>query len=525
MNLNQDIENAAQEHSSRTALVWNDAAGDEQALNYGQFFEKVLRSAAGFRARGIGKGDTVAIIHRNDPAFIIAYFGLTRIGAIAVPINFMISKPEELEFLLAHSNVKGVVTQRPFLPGVLAVKKQLSTLKHVWVTDAKGAGDIDSFHEFIEKYPAECPAAETSQDDTLMVLYTSGTTGQPKGVELTHKNLSTNCEATSKAMGFTHEDTWLALLPMFHTFCWTACVLIPLRIGAKVVIATNVAPPEPWLGQIKKHGITVFASVPQIYALLCNEAAGYLQAVQKGGFLKSVRLCISGAAPLSQAIHDAVQKGFGLEITEGFGLTETSPVATLNPRGGARVGSVGRTIPGVDVKVIAEDGSDCEIGDEGEIMIKGPNVMKGYLKNVEATTAAIDSAGWFRSGDIGTLDDEGYLYICDRKKDMIIVKGLKVFPAQLEKKFFSHPAVADVAVIGLPDETGDESIKAYVVIKSGAQAGPEEFLTFCRANFDAYKRPKFIELVSELPKNATGKTLKRVLRDNEMAKRRQPAAA
>jgi long-chain acyl-CoA synthetase len=296
------------------------------------------------------------------------------------------------------------------------------------------------------------------------------------------------------------------------------CVLAPLRLGGKIVIAPSVAPPEPWLGQMKRQGVTIMPAVPQVYALVTNAAAGYRDLILREGYFSSLRICISGAAPLSPQTHKDVSDAFGLEIMEGYGLTECSPVAAITVPGNVKVGAVGPAIEGVSIKIVDENGKTLPPGEEGEVLISGPNVMKGYLDNEAATKEAV-SGGWLRSGDIGTLDEEGYLFIRDRKKDMVIVKGLKVFPAMIEKILLSHPDVKEAAVIGIPDETGDERIKAFLVLKDGAKPDLPGMIKFCREKFDAYKRPRDFEYLAAIPKNALQKPLKRILRQKELEKK------
>ena len=526
MNLSADFDRVAAKHPERVALVYRSAlSGGERSLSYEGLKDLTLRSAAAFESAGIGKGDRVAIIHRNDPAFIVSYFALARLGAVAVPINFMVQKPEELRFMLSHSGAKGVVTQKDFLKGILAAKQGLAALRDVWVSDDPSAsGEPRPFWSWVESFPPFAGSVCVSGEDAAAILYTSGTTGTPKGVMLTHANLASNSDATCRTVPLSCEDAWVAILPMFHSFCWTVCVMIPLRLGAKIVICASPAPPEPWLALFKRHGVTIFTAVPQLYALLANKAAGYQDYVLKEGFLKTVRFCFSGAAPLSPATHQAFKDAFGLEITEGYGLTETSPIAALNPPGRIKVGSVGRALPGVSVRIVDDAGSELPVGGEGEIEIKGPNVMKGYFSAEDATREAIGPGGWFKSGDVGVMDEEGYIFIRDRKKDMIIVGGLKVFPAQVESVLLTHPAVEEAAVVGIPDGPGTERIKAFLVLRRGAAADLAQLHQFCRQNFDPYKRPKDIEIVSELPKNSVQKTLKRVLRQKEMEKKGAAAA-
>ncbi|HVE14354.1 MAG TPA: AMP-binding protein [Elusimicrobiota bacterium] len=522
MNLSLDLDRAAERHAGRVALAYPGPDGRDAELTYARLAEKIRRAAAAFAAAGIGPGDCVAILHRNDPAFVVAYFGLIRIGAVAVPVNFMIQNAAELGYILGHCGARGAVTQKEFLPGLFKAKASLPALARVWSTD--GGEGTEPFWPFVEAAAPSAEAPRGGPDETAMILYTSGTTGNPKGVMLTHANLVSNCAGTAEALLMSAEDAVLAVLPMFHTFAWTVCVLTPLRLGATVIAVPAVAPPDPWLAQVGRRGATVVAMVPQLYVLLASAAAGYRGLILAEGCFHGVRLCISGGAPLSPQVHADFMDAFGLEIVEGYGLTETSPVAAITPPGASKVGSVGPAIPGVSLRVLDENGRELGRDEEGEIFVKGPNVMKGYLKDEAATREILSPDGWLRTGDIGLIDAEGYLHIRDRVKDMIIVKGLKVFSAQVEKTLLACPLIQEAAVIGVPDETQDEWIKAFVVLKKGAAFDQAALLRFCRENFDPYKRPREVEIVDSLPKNALQKTLKRVLRQRELDKRR-PAAA
>ena len=520
MNLNQMLDQTASRVPEKAALVWVEGkGGEERSLSFETLRERVLRAASAFRSRGVGKGDCVAIILRNGPDFIVAYFGLLRIGAIAVPINYMVQKPEELAYMLHHVEARAVVAQREFLKGILKAKDEVPSLKLVLSSDgSRDPEGVEHFGEFVDTAAPIAAAVETSPDDTVTMLFTSGTTGNPKAVMLTHANLVSNIDASIDAFGLRETDVSLTLLPMFHTFAWTCCTLIPLRLGAKNVTIAAVAPPKPWLNLMARHRVTVFTAVPQIYSLLAKQATGFKKWVLRLWFFRTVRVAVSGAAPLGKKTLDDFKSAFGVGITEGYGLTETSPVATFNPVGRPKVGSVGKPIRDVFVRIISDDGRELPSGGEGEIEIKGPNIMKGYYKNEKATRDAVNAEGWFKSGDVGLIDEDGYLFIRDRKKDMIIVKGLKVFSAQVEKVLIEHPDIQEAAVIGIPDESGDERIKAFIVLAEGAEADTAELHKFCRKHLDAYKRPRDIEILNELPKNALQKTLKRVLRQRELEK-------
>jgi long-chain acyl-CoA synthetase len=515
--LNDVLDQAAEKFPNKACYVTAD-----RTMTFSELRENVLRAASGFAANGVRREACVAIVHRNSPEFVIAYFALNRIGAIAVPINFMVQKPDELAYMLNDCKSLGVVTQREFLKGLRGAAQKTPTLKRLWVTDFEGTPEKDGLEQPFSSVLgdiASLPKAQVEEGDIASILYTSGTTGNPKGVMLTHRNFVTNCDAAVRRMSLKSSDVGLCILPMFHSFAWTGNVLVSLRVGAKLVISASIAPAKPWLTLMGKHGVSLFAAVPQVYSVLAKEAQGLKGLVLKYWFFRRVRIAISGAAPLAVPVAEAFEKAFGLPILEGYGLTETSPVATINFPEGYRRGSVGKAIEGVRVKIVDDEERELPVGGEGEICIQGDNVMKGYYGLPDATRAAMTKDGWFKSGDIGALDEDGYLYIRDRKKDMIIIKGLKVFSAQVEAVLLENADVAEAAIIGIPDEHGDETIKAYFVLKPEAAADKAALMQFCRTKLDAYKRPRDIEIVSALPKNALQKVLKRELRAQELAKR------
>lgn len=513
--LNDMLDAAAREAPDKAAYVTLDG----ETTSYADFRARVLRAAAGFEAAGLKKGDCVAIVHRNSPLFVEAYFALLRLGAIAVPINFMVQKPDELAYMLNDCKAVGVVTQGEFLKGLRGAAAKTPSLKALWLTDTAPSGDKERPYASLREVAAAPKAVEVVESEVAAMLYTSGTTGNPKGVMLTHRNFVTNAAASAKHMELTARDVGLCILPMFHSFAWTGNVLVCMIVKAKLVVSHSITPPKPWLSMMGKHGVTLFSAVPQLYGVLAKQCCGIAGLVIKYWFFRKVRLCISGAAPLAPATAEEFRKAFGVPILEGFGLTETTPVVTINPPLAPRSGSVGVVIEGVQVKIVDDAEKELPIGDEGEICVKGDCVMKGYYNLPDATAQAFTKDGWFKTGDIGALDKDGYLYIRDRKKDMIIVKGLKVFSAQVEAKLLEHPAVEEAAIIGIPDEDGDEMIKAFIVLRKGEQADKAALMKFCRDKFDPYKRPRDIEIVDALPKNALQKVLKRALRQKELEKR------
>ena len=517
--LNSMLDRSAQEGGERTFLVH-----EGRELSFAAVYSEVLSVAEGLRRRGIRKGDRVAVVHRNAPEFVIAYFAINRLGAIAVPINFMVQKADELAYMLKDCGAAGVVTQTEFLPGLTGAVARCPALKALWVTDYEpkpGAPSVVRGYEELRAPAAAGPASDPSlETDVAAILYTSGTTGFPKGVMLTHRNLVTNCESSIKRITLTRKDVTLCILPMFHSFAWTAIVLTSTRLTLKCVISSAIAPPKPWLKAMGTHGVTLYAAVPQVYAALARESRYWkTRLFLRFWSFRKVRVAASGAAPLPVAVAKAFAAAVGVDITEGWGLTETSPVATIGSPGALKIGFVGTPIDGCRLKIVDDDENTLPLGAEGEICVQGDNVMKGYWNLPDATRDAFTKDGWLKTGDVGLIDPDGYLAIRDRKKDMIIVKGLKVFSAQVEAILAENPNIEESAIVGVPDEDGDETIKAFVVLKKGCCIDKSALLQYFREKLDGYKRPRDVEIVESLPKNALQKVLKRELREREMSKR------
>ena len=492
-----------------------------ERLSYRDLRLQVLHVAAGLHAAGIDRGDRVALVLRNGIPFVVTYFALARLGAVAVPINFMVQRPEDLAYMLGDCRAKAAVTQKEFLSGLREAARRTPSLRTLWLTDSDGESPQERpFADLLRCDPELLPRRAVSESDLAGILYTAGTTGAPKGVMLTHRNLITNCAAAASHMGLRRKDVMLCILPMFHAFAWTANVLVPMWGGVQVAVAPGVTPAKLWLKLMARHGVTIFTAIPQLYAVLAKEASGVKRIVLRWWFFRRVRMAVSGAAPLNPEVAQRFEARLHVPILEGYGLTETSPIATINPPKGRRPGTVGLPIAGVRIKIADPEGRSQPAGQDGEVCVQGDCVMQGYYNQPEATAAALDAEGWLKTGDVGSLDADGYLTIKDRIKDMIIVKGLKVFSAQVEAALLEHPAVAEAAVVGVPDETGDEIIKAFIVLRRGADADRAALLHFCRQRLDNFKRPRDIVIVESLPKNALQKVLKTVLRRQEIARRR-----
>jgi len=512
MSLYSLLTHQAQERPDARALVFKD-----QVLTYRELLARVDAWADALAQRGIQSGDAFGLVMRNCPEFVVTFFALARLGASAVPVNFML-KADEITYIFEDAGVVGVITQPAFLKHVEEAKKRLPRLRDIVICGEKRQetgsqkSDAHFFDEMVAvKFPRPSVAASPVDSSTVaMIIYTSGTTGKPKGAMLTHANFLANVEQCYAAVpSLNAKDVFLCLLPMFHSFSWTVCVLLPLYLGCKVVIIESVQPFDNVIKQIFKQRVTAFIAVPPIFAALLRVPFWWPMR-----WINPLRFCISGAAALPNAVQQKFEKKFGLPLMEGYGLTEASPVVSLNPEDGRVPGSVGKPLPGIEIRIAGEKGEALPVGEVGEICVKGRNTMKGYYKQEQATKEAFldEQLTWLRTGDVGRLDENGYLHISDRKKDLIIVKGLNVYPKEIEDLLLSHPAVAEAAVVGMAEESGDERIHAFVTLKEGQSADKHELMKLCRASLASYKCPRDLEIRKELPKNTLGKILKRELR-------------
>ncbi len=523
------LSDSAYRFPQKVALV---EAGTGKKLTYLDLLMQVDRAADMFWEHGIRKGDRVAIVHRNAIDVVVASYGLYKIGAVCIPMNFMVTKQEEIQFILNNSGAKAIVTQSEFIRHYLKAQPSLPDLKYIFSTDTipESAQDkpfVQKFWEQIEKstYHDETAGPCARTEDDAFILYTSGTTGQPKGAIITHGNLASNVISCAQIFKINDDDCFLCLLPMFHSFAWTTCVVIPLYLNLKVVIVANVMPAKTWLSAMGSENVTLILAVPQILAVLSKEAKGFKRLYLQFWPFKNVRFAVSGAAPLTQEIKDRFEQKIGVKILEGYGLTETSPVVSVNTEELQKIKSVGPAIPAVSTIVLDEEGNEVPRNQEGELCVKGPNVFRGYFGNPQATRDAFTKDGWFKTGDIVSVDDDGFIFIKDRKKDMIIIKGLKVFSAQVEAIINSCPGIEESAIIGVPDGKGGEFIKCYAVKSKDSSLTDDQFRKFLKQNLDNYKRPRDFEFMKELPKNSLRKVLKRKLREDALEKMKQRTVA
>lgn len=485
----------------RPALVFRD-----RRLSYGDLSKGARGVGRLLQAAGVRRGDRVILMLPNAPEFGVGYFGILAAGATVVPLNPLL-KAEEVRYVLEDATPVAMLCIEMTYPLLRAAREGLGRAIPALVLDATGsslhAGDLVGGMP-----PGNLPGAmvspEVDAEDVAACLYTSGTTGRPKGAMLTHRNLLANIQSFREILHVTEQDVFLAVLPLFHAFAATVMFLEPLSVGATIVVEPRFAP-DLALKAIAEHRVTLFAGVPTMFAVLASLP-------RPPADFSSWRLCISGGAPLPPAVLEAFEAKYGVPIYEGYGPTECAPVLTVNPPLGARkVGSVGPAIPQVELRIVNEAGHPLPAGEVGEILARGPNVMQGYL-NRPAETAEVLCDGWYHTGDLGRVDEDGYYYIVDRKKDLILVGGLNVYPREVELALASHPAVAEAAVIGAPDPVRGEVPKALVVVRDGQRADAQELLRWCRQRLANYKVPRTIALVSQLPKTATGKILKAQLK-------------
>jgi long-chain acyl-CoA synthetase len=486
------FDRTASDHASQPAVRM-----DDLVLDYSELREAAGKVTSLLSTLGVAAGDRVAIMMPNVPAFPMAFYGALASGAVVVPMNPLL-KSREVAFYLGNSGAKVIFAWHAAAEE--AAKGASATGTTVLTVEEP---DMNSLLAGLFAVHAR---AERADDDDAVILYTSGTTGQPKGAQLTHANLARNAALTAETLlGMSQRDVVMGCLPLFHVFGLT-CGLNATIAGAGTLTLLPRFDPGKALSIIARDGVTVFEGVPTMYAAMLHHPDSATADVT------SLRTCVSGGAAMPVEILHSFEKAFGCMILEGYGLSETSPVASFNhPNAERKPGSIGTPVRGVEMRVVGPDGADVPPGEVGEIAIRGHNVMKGYWGKPEATAEAIPD-GWFRTGDLARIDDDGYYFIVDRKKELIIRGGYNVYPREIEEVLYEHPAVAEAAVVGIAHDDLGEEVGAAVALKPGAAATPEELRDFVKARVAAYKYPRVVWLVDELPKGPTGKILRREVR-------------
>jgi long-chain acyl-CoA synthetase len=505
LNLASILRNSAHKYAKKPCLIVGDTV-----INYETAHAYAQRFASALTRLGVKRGQHVALMLPNVPQFTIAYYAAHYIGAPVVPLNVLLT-PEEIAYHLEDSDAVALVVWEGFYDQAKAGFDRADDCKHLIVvkqapTDIKAPEGVHNFTALVaSSEPMHEPVA-TMPDDTAVVLYTSGTTGKPKGAELTHFNMFYNAEyCATRLMPVQEDSVALVVLPLFHSYGQTCIQNATLRGGGSLVLLPRFEP-GPAFQLMQKYDVNTFAGVPTMYFALLHYA-------EAKNFKLKLRICSSGGAAMPVEVMRAFDEAYGVNILEGYGLSETSPVACFNtldrPK---KPGSIGVPLEGVEFKLVDAEGKTIlDPNVPGEICIKGHNVMKGYYKRPEATAEAIRD-GWFSTGDVAHRDEDGFYFIVDRKKDMIIRGGFNVYPREIEEVLYGYPAIGEAAVIGVKHESHGEEIKAVVAFKAGQSATPEQIIAYCKERLAAYKYPRIIEVRETLPKTATGKILKRELR-------------
>ena len=487
-NLADNLTKTAEEHPDRPAVKL-----DDFVLSYADLANGASRVAAMLKAKGIGPGDRVGMVLPNVPPFPVIFYGAISVGAVVIPMNPLL-KGREVKYYLEDSGASIVFAWKD-----MAEEAGKGA-------DAVGIECVSvgpDFAEVLAEHEPETEVVSREDDDLVVLLYTSGTTGQPKGAELTHHNMITNAATSAETLvELTEEDVVMGCLPLFHVFGLTCGLNASVLKGSCLTLIPRFDPAKA-LEVVARDKVTVFEGVPTMYAAMLN-ADGADEAD-----MSSLRTCISGGSAMPVEVMKNFEKTFDCVVLEGYGLSETSPVASFNQPGQERKpGSIGTPVRGVEMKLVDDDRKDVEQGEVGEIAIKGENIMKGYWGREEATTEAIQD-GWFLSGDMAKVDEDGYFFIVDRKKDLIIRGGYNVYPREVEEALYEHDAVAEVAVIGIKDDHLGEEVGAAVALKEGQKVDEEELQAFAKERLAAYKYPRAVWIVDELPKGPTGKILRR----------------
>ncbi len=461
MNLTDLLSESAKRFPSKPSLVFHD-----RPITYSQLEERVDRTAAALAGLGVVKGDRVALLMGNIPEFVTSLYGAMRAGAMVCPLNVMLT-PEEMGYILADAGAKAAVVELGSLPVLLSVRDRLGDLQTILVVGGPPAPRGTISLEEALRSAGEPSAVTVATSDVAVIAYTSGTTAAPRGAMLAHGHLLANLDQLAQipVLAETDQDVALLALPLFHSYALNVILGMSMKTGATAVLVERFDP---------------------------------------------------SAAPLPAQVFEAFRDRFGVTIWEGYGLTECGPAVTSNAMGKVpKPGSIGLPLPGLEIRLVDEDGGDAEEDDPGEIWVKGPNVFSGYWNRPEAT-AEVLGGGWLRTGDVAYRDEDGYLHLVDRKKDLVIVSGFNVYPSEVEEAIERHPKVAEAAVVGIPDEKTGEAVQAWVVPKEGQGLRADEILNFLHGYLARFKQPSDIRIVDELPHHMTGKVLRRALRGEDL---------
>jgi long-chain acyl-CoA synthetase len=513
MNLAVGLRDSARRYPDREAVVMPPVR-----LSYAQLDAMSNQVANGLVAAGVKKGDKVALCCPNVPYFPIVYYGILKMGAAVVPLNVLL-KRREFAYHLSDSDAVAMLCfegtpELPLAKAAHEAVQEVPTCKNLWILPGQmgGASPIPGVKTLMDLMAGQSPRFDTVQmdaNDTAVILYTSGTTGKSKGAELTHSNMIMNPLAFRTCIEMRPDDRVLCVLPMFHSYGQSTQLNAGIMAGATLVLLPRFSA-EATLKLMQDENITLFSGVPTMYWDILNFPDAHKFDLAK--IEKNLRMCGSGGAAIPVEVMKGFEERFNAIILEGYGLSETSPVACSNrPDAVRKPGSIGLPIWGVEMRCVDENMKDVKPGEPGEVVIRGHNIMKGYYKRPEATAEAF-AGGWFHSGDVAKVDEDGYFYIVDRTKDMIIRGGFNVYPREIEEVLVMHPDISLAAVIGIPDEEYGEEVVAYIIPKAGKIVESRAIVAWAKENMAAYKYPRHVEIVAEFPLGPSGKILKRELR-------------
>jgi len=491
MNLAKAFSDSVERAPSKEAVFWG-----EEVYTYAALEEASHRLATHLvQNLAVRPGDRVGLWLRNRPEFVTALFGVLKAGGVVVPINNFL-KPEEMRYILQDSHVRVVISDAGREAEVAALTATLPGLR-IW--EVEQAGSLPPSDPAVP-----LPGHSQSPSDLAVLIYTSGTTGHPKGAMLSHQNLLSNVESCRIVLAAVDADRFVVLLPMFHSFMLCVGILLPLLVGGSMVLIRSLHPPKNILAEIAARQATILPAVPQFFRTLLGVPSPETL---------PLRVCLSGGAPLPVELFREFNRAMHIPLIEGYGLSEASPVVSLNPIAGPhKEGSIGLPIPGVEVAVMDDQGRRLDVGEVGEICVRGQNVMLGYWNRPEETATALRE-GWLCTGDIGYGDADGFFFITDRKKDMLLVNGINVYPREIEEVLYQFKGVQEAAVVGIQDRRRGEQPVAFVSLQEGTEPDTKAMLAFLKERLADYKVPRRIHVLPKLPRNATGKILKTALRD------------
>ncbi|KKM97557.1 hypothetical protein LCGC14_1166800 [marine sediment metagenome] len=503
------VENQAEKFKDKVFLYWKDITVSYHQLNI--FTNKVANFLYDL---GIRKGDKVSVYLPNMPEYVYLYLGIPKIGAVTGPVNSLF-KPREVKFVVSHSEAKVLVTIPKLMGVVNEIKSEIPNVEHVIVI-GELVDDTLNFGELMEGASSDAPpdVEIDEKEDPAAILYTSGTTGFPKGVLQTHFNIRRNAEMIQDFLKATEDFRFMLILPLFHCNAQVVTVVSPFTIGASCILTPGFSAQTHW-ETVAKYKASTFSCVPTVLSILLRMPYENLD-------LSSLQFIICGAAPLPVEVFREFENTFKCKIVEGYGLTEGTCASSVNPlptetEDRRKIGSIGLPLPGNDMKIVDSAGNEVPPNSKGEIIIKGDNIMKEYFKNPEANAETLKDE-WLYTGDIGHMDEDGFFYITDRKKDMIIHGGENIYPREIEEVLYSHPNVSLATVIGVRDKIYGETVKAFIILKEGKSSSSEEIIEYCKKNLADFKVPKYVEFREDLPKTPTGKIMKQPLREEEEQK-------